>query len=96
MDKPVPYDIELIVSLIKLQHPVEIEVAKNFEQCKKGYWISKAYIHFVAPIKPNQPGSKWKFDRNIVLEDESEGTIIIDILKENKIGGVEFVNQIGR
>ena len=83
MDKTVPYDIAFIVSLIKLQHPKEIEVAKNFELCRKGYWKSKAYIQFVDPIEPNQPGYKWQIDRNIFLEDESEGTIVIDVLKEN-------------
>ncbi len=96
MNKPVPYDIELIVNLLQLQHPEEIEVAMNIELCQEGYWKSKAYIHFVAPIKPNQPGSKWQFDRNIILEDESEGTIVIDVLMGNEIGGIEFVNRIGR
>jgi hypothetical protein len=66
MKKNVSYDIEGLVRLIKLQYPDEIEVAKNVELCKEGYWISKAYTHFVSPIKPNQPGSKWQFDRNIV------------------------------
>ncbi len=96
MNKPVPYDIELIVNLLKLQHPEETEVAMNIELCREGYWKSKAYIHFVASIKPNQLGSKWQFDRNIILEDESEGTIVIDVLMGNEIGGIEFVNRIGR
>jgi hypothetical protein len=44
--------------------------------------------------KPNQKGSEWQFDENIILEHETEGTIVLDVLKDGRIGGIEFVSQI--
>ena len=56
--------------------------------------MEKQSLHaFVAPIRPNQIESKWQHDRCVVLEDELEGTIVIDVLKENEIDGIEFFNS---
>jgi len=68
-----------------------IEQLKRYERNK---WIRQPYIRFVSAERPNLPSTEWQFDENIVLEDESAGTIVLDILKNGKIWGIEFVNQI--
>jgi hypothetical protein len=42
----------------------------------------------------NKKGAEWQFDENIVLEHDKLGTIVIDFLKDKRIGGIEFVKFI--
>ena len=56
--------------------------------------MRQPYICFVSGERPNQLDSEWQFEENIVLEHETEGVIVLDILKDGRIGGIEFVNQI--
>jgi len=42
----------------------------------------------------NQPGSEWQFERNMELHSPTEGWIVLDILKGQRVGGVEFVSRI--
>jgi uncharacterized protein YuzE len=86
--------IEQIIDLIKEQEPEKLEFVKQLENSSKRKWIKQAYIYFVSSKNPNQPGSEWQFDENIILEHETEGSIILDILKDGRIGGIEFISQI--
>ncbi|MCR9154443.1 MAG: hypothetical protein NXI09_10065 [Bacteroidetes bacterium] len=93
MRKP-EFHIDQIIELIREQEPYRLDLIKELEKSEKKKWIRQPYIHFVSTERPNQPGSEWQFDENIVLEDEIEGTIVLDILKDVGIGGIEFVSQI--
>jgi len=93
MRKP-EFHIEQIIELIREQEPDRLDIIEELEKFEKKKWIRQPYIHFVSAERPNQPGSEWQFDENIVLEDETEGTIVLDILKGSRIGGIEFVSQI--
>ena len=94
MKKLEAFDPKSIIELVKTQHPEKSEIIENLETCKAGYWKSKAYIYFISTTNPNQPNSNWQHKESIVLEDEKKGTIVIDVLKENKIGGIEFLSCI--
>ena len=67
---------------------------EQLNKSEKKEWIRQPYIRFVSAIRPNLLGSEWQFAENIVLEHETEGTIILDILEDGRIGGIEFVAQI--
>lgn len=88
------FDIELIIDLIKEQEPDRTDLIEQLRKSDRQRWIRQPYIRFVSGDRPNQPGSEWQFEENIVLEHDSEGTIVLDILKDGRIGGIEFVNQI--
>ncbi len=88
------FDIEWIIELIKEQEPERLDLIQELKKLDIKKWIRQPYIYFVSTEKPNQPGSEWQFDENIVLEHETEGTIVLDILKDGRIGGIEFLNQI--
>jgi len=88
------FHIEQIIELIKRQEPDRLDLIEELEKSERKKWIRQPYIHFVSAERPNQPGSEWQFDENIVLEHETEGTIVLDILKDGRIGGIEFVSQI--
>lgn len=93
MHKP-EFHIEKIIELIREQEPDRLDLIEELENSEKKKWIRQPYIHFVSSERPNQPGSEWQFDENIVLEHKTEGTIVLDILKNGRIGGIEFVSQI--
>jgi uncharacterized protein YuzE len=88
------FNIEQIIELIKEQEPERLDLIEQLKKSDKKNWIRQPYVRFVSSQKPNQPGSEWQFDENIVLEDEVEGAIVLDILKDGRIGGIEFVSQI--
>ena len=62
--------------------------------CGPGDWESRAYVGYVSRANPNQTGSEWQFETNVVLEHEKLGMVVLDILKGNRLGGIEFVDKI--
>ncbi|WP_053990080.1 hypothetical protein [Mangrovimonas sp. TPBH4] len=88
------FHIVQIIELIKQQEPDRLDLIEELEKSDRKKWIKQPYIQFVSAERPNQPGSEWQFGENIVLEHETEGTIVLDILKDGRIGGIEFVSQI--
>ena len=64
------------------------------ESCGDGEWESMAYVGYVSRTRPNEQGSLWQFEANILIEHEIFGTVILDILKGYRLGGIEFLSQI--
>lgn len=88
------FEIEWLIELIHEQESNRFDLIEQLEKSAMKKWIRQPYIYFVSAERPNQPGSEWQFKESIVLEHKTEGTIVLDILKDGKIGGIEFVNQI--
>ena len=88
------FKIEWIIDLISEQEPERKDLVEQLNTIEIRSWIRQPYIHFVSGHNPNQEGSEWQFEENIVLEHETEGTIVLDILKDGRIGGIELVSQI--
>ena len=81
-----------IIELVKLQKlPNQQDLVIALTNCNDGQWKNKAYYQFVSSINANQVGSEWQFEISIRLEHQKKGTIIIDILKCGRIGGIEFL-----
>lgn len=88
------YNPQWLVEIAKRHIPDKIEIIQALEKCIQARAKSKAYIHFVDNEKPNQSGAEWQIEENIILEDEEYGTIVLDVLKGNRIGGVEFLKHL--
>ena len=88
-------NINEIVELVKQQEPLRKDVINALTECKSGQWRGNAYFQFVDSKNANQDGAEWQFNENIVIEHQKKGTIIIDFLKNKKIGGLEFYELIG-
>jgi hypothetical protein len=88
------YNPSWLVVLACEQHPQQPWLPDALSQCTRCLRESDAYIYFVNPVNPNEPGSEWQFDTSILLECPTEGLLVLDILKENRVGGVEFVDKI--
>jgi hypothetical protein len=88
------YNPQWLVDLANEQIPDKPEIILALSNCVKAKRESKAYIYFLSGENPNQLNSEWQFEENIMLEDKKIGTIILDVLKGNKIGGIELLKYL--
>jgi len=88
------FDMDDIVKLVETQEPTRIDLIIALRNCKGGHWTSEAYYQFVDSHNANQPNSDWQHDQCIVLEQKDKGDIVIDLLKEGRIGGIEFIDLL--
>jgi hypothetical protein len=75
----------------KEEYPWLIEALKK---CTKAKNRNNYYTYFVDESNPNKPGSEWQFQESITIEDTPEGEIVIDIIKTNRVGGIEFLTRV--
>ncbi|MCG8839022.1 hypothetical protein G1K37_11760 [Tenacibaculum dicentrarchi] len=94
MTKQETFKIEWIIDLIKEQESERTDLIEFLENVDRKEWFRQAYVRFVSGFKPNEPNSEWQFEENIELEHPTEGTIILDILKNGRVGGIEFLKYI--
>lgn len=87
-------NIEEIIDFIKLNLNNESKLISNLETFELGEWKSKAYYRFVDSENGNQLTSKWKFKDTIILEHPKHKTIVLDILENDHLGGIEFYEYI--
>ena len=76
---------------LKKQEPERKDIIKSLKKCPDGK--GNGYYKFTLPKKGNK-GAEWKFYENIVLEHEFLGFIVLDVLKNGRIGGIEFMNLV--
>ena len=88
------FKIEWIIELLKEQEPDRIDLIAYLEKVEQQEWFRQAYVQFVSGYRPNEPNSEWQFDENIELIHPTEGTIVLDILKGGRIGGIEFLKYV--
>ena len=89
-------DIEYIIKLVEEQEPDRPDLVTALWNCKGGFWTSNGYYQFVDSRNPNQPGSAWQHEDCIVIEQNDKGDIVIDLLKDGRIGGIEFIDLIDK
>ncbi|MBP2615387.1 hypothetical protein H5J24_08240 [Chryseobacterium capnotolerans] len=87
-------DIQSSLDFIKLNLSERPFLINNLEKISTGKWESKAYYKFVDSTNANKPGSSWKFKENIILEHPELGTLILDILEHDELGGIEFLERL--
>ncbi len=83
--------------LIEAAKHVEDEypwLSKALGNCTRSVSSSRYYVHFVSSWRANKRGSPWQFQENIILEDTIHGDVILDILSEHRVGGVEFLSRL--
>lgn len=88
------YDPEWLAKLAEEQCPDLPWLPGALQQCTRGWWQSRAYVYFFAADNPNQNGSAWQFDRNVMLTDRKEGELVLDILQGQRVGGVECLKRL--
>jgi hypothetical protein len=89
-----PYDAKWLAELVKKQHPDRLKVQENLTGITSCAEESRAYYYFVNPENQNREGSEWQFKENLIVQDERLGDIILDILEDDKVGGVELLRYV--
>lgn len=64
------------------------------QKCIKAKERNNWYTYFVNNKNPNKPKSEWQIQQSITIEDTPEGDVIIDIVKHNRVGGIEFLTRV--
>ena len=89
------YDPRWLVEAAKLQRPDLPWLAIAFGSCNRV--LRRRHgddecLYFVDPSRPNEPGSEWQFADNVVIHaEEMAECIVVDILTENRVGGIELL-----
>lgn len=89
-----PYDPAWLVELARESRPDEPWLAEALARCTRATEGGRAYLYFVDPALPNEPGSQWQFEGNVSLEHPREGTLVLDVLRGRRIGGVELLKRV--
>ena len=87
-----PYDPSWLVELAREQYPDKPWLIEALEKCTR-YLKSNNHIYFVSPENPNKAESEWQYDMCLSMTSPKEGWLILDILKDNRVGGVEFAEH---
>lgn len=89
------FDPKMLVDAARKHVPDLLWLPSALANCPKGNWRSRAYVYYVSSENANQPGAEWQHDRCVTLTHATLGTVIIDVLKGDRIGGIEFFDRIG-
>lgn len=87
-------NINEIIELVRQQEPRRQDIIIALTNTFGGYLESKAYYKFVDSAYTNEKVAEWQFEENFILESETFGTLVIDYLKDNRIGGIEFLKNV--
>jgi hypothetical protein len=88
------FNPRMLIEDARAQAPKFPWLPAALDRCGPGEWESPAYVRYVSSKAPNQPGSDWQFEANLVIDHRELGMTVIDVLKGDRIGGIEFVDQI--
>lgn len=94
MDLSEGFDPKMLIALASVEAPEYPWLPDALANCGAGVWRSRAYVHYVSAVNANEPGAEWQFETNVVLEHDVLGTVILDILKGSRLGGIEFVSRL--
>jgi hypothetical protein len=84
-----PYDPSWLVELAGRYASEYPWLGEAFSRCLRAKPESQFYTHFVDPA-----GEEWEFETTLTLKCPKEGEIVIDILKGNQVGGIEFLSKL--
>lgn len=90
----VDYDPTWLVVEAAQRAPERPDLQEALARCRRAKLVSEAYLYFEEASRPNEPGSSWQFEENVILESTPEGDLVLDLLKGNRVGGVEFLSRL--
>ena len=90
------FEINWITELVRNQEPGRADLIQQLEKCPIRRWIRQPYVRLISSKGMKQSDAKLAIAENVVLDHETEGAIVLDILNDGRIMGVEFLSQIPR
>jgi hypothetical protein len=89
-----PYDPTWLVDWVRAHRPELAWLADALARCTRAAWDGRAYLYFVDSADANQPDAEWQFVESVMLEHPKEGTLVLDILENRRVGGIEFLRRL--
>jgi hypothetical protein len=89
-----PFDPRELIDAARREYPEQPWIAEALSHCTEAFSVSRWMVHFVDPAKPNEPGSAWQFRENVTLESPADGDIVLDILKDGRVGAIEYLGRL--
>ncbi|MCB0358827.1 MAG: hypothetical protein KDD44_04305 [Bdellovibrionales bacterium] len=88
-----PYDPSWLVALAQRLRPDDAQLAAGLGQCTEAASDGSGYLYFVDPgLTGGNRESPWAFDHSIELRDPAGTTVVLDVLKNGRIGGVDVLD----
>ena len=81
-----PYDPAWLVALARKQHPDKPAIADALSRCLQATGSGTACVHFAS--------SSQGVDGSEELHDPQLGLIVVDVLRDGRIGGIEIVGLL--
>lgn len=88
------YDPGWLVELARVQFPQEAWLPAALERCERAAWQSKSYLAFIERERATSRESEWEFGFNLTLRHGDYGELVLDVLRNREIGGIEFLSRL--
>jgi hypothetical protein len=72
----------------------EIGLAEKAAQLRWAIEKGPGYLGFVDSERPNRLGSAWTHQRAVRVNSSPRGAIVVDVLSNSRVGGVEFLDEL--
>jgi hypothetical protein len=82
------------VKLAREQHPDAPWLADALALCRRAVGAGSAYVHFASAEHANRPGAEWQYRESMDLDDPEVGMVVVDVLQDGRIGGIELVGLL--
>jgi hypothetical protein len=83
-----PFDPAPLVAAARAQHPDAPWLADALARCTAVYPDGRAYVYTVPPSEG------FRVVEAVVLHDRKLGTVVVDVLAGQRVGGLEFLKKL--
>jgi hypothetical protein len=90
-DGGLPFHPAEFARLTREQWPHRPALCEAWLRCTRHWPESTLYTHFVAPA---EHALRWKFASGFQLQHPALGTLIVDVLRDGSIGGMEYLDRV--
>ncbi len=88
------FDSKRLVKLAEEQFPEESWLAESLAFCTEvADDGTGTYFYFTPRDAASNGKTEWEFQKNLSLRDPEFGELILDVLQNNRIGGIDFIEK---
>lgn len=88
------FDPSWLCELASQHRPDLLWLPSQLARCIDGAWTNECYVRFVDSTNANQPDAEWQYRESIELVDPDRGALHLDVLKDSRVGGIEFYDRL--
>jgi hypothetical protein len=91
-----PFEPDHLIRLLHAQYPQRTDVLRALQLCGGGYWKNKDYIYFIRSMLAEQPNRESQIVEKVFLEDQKDGTIVLDVVADGRIAGIGYLSKVAQ